>query len=101
MLIDNLFPEVIMFEWDKGNRDKNWQKHQVLNQEIEEVFFNKPLIIMDDQKHSDVELRYYCLGQTNAGRPLFISFTIRNNKIRAISARDQDRQERRVYEKKS
>ena len=87
------------FDWDEGNLDKNWTKHQVSNSEIEELFFNLPLLLADDEKHSQEEKRYYVLGQTNAGRWLFIAFTVRENKIRVISARDMNRKEGRIYAK--
>lgn len=85
------------FEWDDGNRTKNWIKHQVSTSECEEVFFNLPLLLILDVQHSQEERRYYVLGQTNAERKLFISFTIRTNKIRVISARDMSRKERQAY----
>lgn len=85
------------FDWDEGNRDKNWLKHGVSNGECEELFFNLPLIVADDTKHSELEARYFALGQTNTGRLLFLSFTIRADKIRVISARDMSRREREVY----
>ena len=87
------------FEWDEGNSDKNWIKHQVPNSECEELFFNLPLMMVDDQKHSQDEQRYYALGQTNGNRWLFIAFTIRENKIRVISARDMSQNERKAYAK--
>ena len=87
------------FEWDEGNIDKNWINHQVSNSECEEIFFNLPLLLSDDEKHSQYEKRYYVLGQTNARRWLFIVFTIRENKIRVISARDVNRKEERIYAK--
>ncbi len=87
------------FEWDKGNRTKNWLKHQVSPSECEEVFFNLPLLLLDDPRHSQDEKRSYVLGHTNAGRTLFISFTMRINKIRIISAREMSRKERRTYAK--
>jgi uncharacterized protein len=86
------------FEWDDGNRDKNWEKHQVSNSECEEVFFNLPLLLKHDATHSQAEDRYYVLGQTNAGRKLFASFTIRDENIRVISARDMSKRERNFYE---
>lgn len=86
------------FEWDDGNRDKNWEKHQVSNSDCEEVFFNLPLLLHPDQTHSQAEERYYVLGQTNEGRRLFISFTIRGENIRVISARDMSKRERNFYE---
>ena len=85
------------FDWDDGNRDKNWLKHRVSNGECEEVFFNVPLLLAEDVKHSETEQRYLALGRTNGGRLLFISFVIRTDKIRVISARDMHRKERTVY----
>ena len=79
------------FDWDESNRDKNWIAHQVSVGECEEVFFNLPLLAQSDPTHSQAEDRYYVLGQTNAGRRLFIAFTVRNNKIRIISARDMSK----------
>lgn len=79
------------FEWDDGNRTKNWVRHQVSTTECEEVFFNLPLLLADDAQHSQIERRYYVLGQTNGGRQLFIAFTVRINKIRVVSARDMSR----------
>lgn len=86
------------FEWDKGNVDKNRFKHDVNINECEEVFFNKPQVIAYDKAHSQREERYSILGQTTKGRKLNIIFTLRNNKIRAISARDQNKKERKLYE---
>lgn len=86
------------FDWDLGNLIKNQAKHQVKNLECEEVFFNQPLLILPDPKHSQTEIRLYALGKTNNGRLLFIAFTIRNNLIRIISARDMSRKERSHYE---
>jgi len=85
------------FDWDEGNRDKNWLKHRVSNGECEEVFFNVPLLLAENAKHSETEQRYLALGRTNGGRLLFISFVVRTDKIRVISARDMHRKERTVY----
>jgi len=87
------------FEWDKGNQDKNLSKHNVDWYEIEEVFFNLPLIINNDQKHSGKESRYYALGHTNSDRELFVVYTIRGSLIRVISARDMNKKERSIYGK--
>lgn len=87
------------FEWDEGNLFKNWDKHGVTAPECEQIFFNKPLITGSDEKHSKHETRFYVLGQTDTGRLLFVVFTVRNNHIRVISARDMSRKERRAYGK--
>jgi len=89
------------FEWDEHNINKNWEKHSVFYTECEEAFFNKPLLVAEDEKHSDIEQRYYALGMAHSKRRLFIVFTIRKNKIRVISARDMSKNERKVYEQKS
>ncbi len=88
------------FDWNKGNINKNWLKHKVKSKEGEEIFFNKPLLLNFDKKHSREEKRFQALGKTNKGRSLFIAFTFRNKKIRVISARDQNKKERSQYEKK-
>jgi hypothetical protein len=92
-------PAPLAFEWDSANRDKNWEKHKVHYKEAEEIFGNKPIVFLKDIKHSQTEPRYIALGITNQKRNLFVSYTVRDNKIRIISARDQSRRERKIYAK--
>ena len=68
--------------------------------EAEQVFFNAPLLLVADTKHSQGEPRMHALGKTDEARKLHITFTLRNagEKIRVISARDMHRKERAVYE---
>ncbi len=91
--------KVIGFEWDDGNARKN-EQHDVSASEAEQVFFNSPLLVLSDLKHSEAEPRFHALGKTHEGRRLHISFTLRNNGqyIRVISARDMHRKERMIYE---
>ena len=86
------------FQWDEGNVEKNWIKHKVSRVEIEQVFFNRPLVVAEGKKASDQEPRNYTLGQTDEGRRLFIVCTVRDDLIRVISARNMNRRERRAYE---
>lgn len=88
------------FEWDEGNREKNLLKHRVTTKECEEVFFHTLSDAREDTGHSQGEYRFTILGKTSEGRRLYIVFTIRNSKIRVISARDQSKKERRLYENK-
>jgi len=94
-----LFHECIGFEWDQHNIEKNWEKHNVTPLECEQVFFNQPLVIADDIKHSQAEQRFYALGKTDLNRELFVVFTIIKKKIRIISARDMNKKEKRSYER--
>lgn len=93
------FEKIEGFDCDEGNIDKNWSKHKVYYKEAEEVFANKPFYLTFDEEHSQKEERFSILGITNKKRLLAVFFTIRDNKIRIISARNQDKKERKVYEK--
>jgi uncharacterized DUF497 family protein len=94
------FDSVVGFEWDAGNERKSEVKHGVTQVEAEEIFFNQPLLVSADDKHSDEERRYMALGKTNQARALTLIFTLRRDgaPIRVISARDQHRKERQLYE---
>ena len=94
------FEKIEGFDWDAGNERKSEDEHQVSQAEVEQVFFNVPLVLAPDLKHSQTESRFYALGKTIAGRLLHITFTLRfeGRKIRSISVRDMHRKERRVYE---
>lgn len=94
----NMLSQWVGFDWDKGNSRKNWTRHRVTPPECEQIYFNQPLIVKNDIKHSENESRFFALGQTDDDRKLFIAFTVRKDKIRVISARDMSRKEREVYE---
>ena len=87
------------FNWDDGNARKN-EKHGVSMAQAEQVFFNAPLLLLDDASHSQNEPRLHALGKTDDGRALHITFTLRQDEIliRVISARDMHRKERAIYE---
>ena len=87
------------FQWDEENATKNWESHDVTQAECEETFFNQPFVVRRDRKHSQTESRLYGLGRTDAGRLLFIAFTIRGDKVRVISARDMTPAESQRYPK--
>ena len=85
------------FQWDAGNATKIWDRPQARPAECEVLFFNRPLVVGIDEKHSAGEERLYALGQSDSGRLMFVVFTIRGRLIRVISARDMSRKERRIY----
>ena len=92
------FEEFAGFQWDEGNINKNRVKHQVEDWESEQVFFNEPVLVLDDPKHSLIEKRWAAFGRTDAGRLLVVIFTKRENLLRVISARDMNRKEMKFYE---
>jgi uncharacterized DUF497 family protein len=91
------------FEWDDGNARKSGEKHGVSQAEAEQVFFNEPLLIVEDPRHSMHEARLHALGQTDEGRQLHVTFTLRGGarRLRVISARDMSRKERARYAQES
>jgi uncharacterized DUF497 family protein len=91
------------FDWDEGNSRKSAEKHDVSQAEAEQVFFNDPLLIVEDSGHSIHEIRFHALEQTDARRLLHISFTLRDDGrlIRVISARAMHRKERIRYEQEA
>ena len=92
-------PDVLIFEWDEGNSTKSWVKHKVSLKEQEQAFFDKHKRAFKDSDHSQKEERFLLFGKTKKGRMLIIAFTIRNEKIRCISARQMNRKEVPIYEK--
>ncbi|MBA3723963.1 MAG: BrnT family toxin [Candidatus Levybacteria bacterium] len=100
ILQDLALSKVVGFDWDKGNLNKNRLKHNVEQAECEEVFFNKPIIILNDTQHSSTEeKRYKIIGVSTNGRKIALAITTRNNKIRVIMARDQSKKERELFER--
>ena len=93
---------VVGFEWDEGNARKSADKHFVSQAEAEQVFFNDPLVVSQDDKHSSIEQRFHALGQTDAGRRLHVTYMLKQQgtMIRVISARPMSRKERNAYAEK-
>jgi uncharacterized protein len=91
------------FDWDDGNSRKSADKHGLDPAEAEQAFFNDPLLVVEDKRHSGREARLHALGRTDAGRLLHVSFTLRRDDtlIRVISARTMHRKERLRYEQEA
>lgn len=97
-MITDFIPEPVRFEWDKGNLEKNFKKHGVLNEEAESAFFDRGSLLADDLEHSKSEDRFQIIGKSEQGELLNVIFTIRRGKVRIISARKANSKERRLYE---
>ena len=98
MSLDFNFSKIEGYDWDKGNLG-HIKKHNIDYKECEEIFFNKPLFISKDEEHSKIEERLKVLGITNSNKLIFLSLTIRNNKIRVVTARIQNKKERVRFKK--
>ena len=94
--LEQLLASLEGFQWDDGNADKSWRRHGVSQLEAEQVFFNRPIIVLAAARRS-VEQRFFVLGLSDSGRELAIVFTTRGKLVRVISARPMSRRERSVY----
>ena len=87
------------FDWDEGNRTKSAAKHAVRTDEAEEVFTlgqAAPLgVQVNPPAHED---RFGIVWPTSEGRVLHVVFTLRDGKVRPISARPAHKKERELYE---
>ena len=90
---------IVGFDWDEGNIHKNENKHGLKWTAIEEVFFNEPLLIVEDLKHSLDKCRCVALGKNDFDDLVTVVFTIRKNHIRVIFVREMSKKERMIYAK--
>lgn len=77
------------FEWDNGNKTKNYIKHGITIKEAESVFEQPEAIrVLGEQVQPKVnEPRYGILGLTDEFKHVFVCFTIRGSGIRIIHIR--------------
>lgn len=95
--IRELLAQANGFQWDTGNSIKVVSRHGVEPGECEQAFLSEPFLISYDEIHSKTEPRWRALGRTSGERWLFIVFTIRNDLVRVLAARDMNRKERVRY----
>ena len=46
-LLSEFFQDIEGFQWDEANASKNWTRHQVSQTEAEQVFLNRPVVVID------------------------------------------------------
>jgi hypothetical protein len=89
------------FIWLPDMIEKIAAKHRLLQDEVEEVFFNRPVFRFVEFGYRAGEDVYAALGQTDAGRCLIVYFIYKSNRTALIvSARDMDSKERKRYEQR-
>ena len=69
--------KAIGFEWDDGDATKNVRQGLTMA-EAEQVFFNSPLLVLPDMRHSHADPRFHALGKTHVDRGLHITITLRD-----------------------
>ena len=80
--------------------DKLHQKHHITQDEVEQVFFNKPQYRFLEKGRIENENVYSAYGRTDAGRYVTVIFILKfKSRALIISARDMDKKERKQYGK--
>jgi hypothetical protein len=84
------------FEWDEPKAARNWLDHGISFEMAREAFKDAFAVERVDNRHDDNEERVAMLGMVET-RLLFVSYTLRGERIRIISARKAEPHERRRY----
>jgi uncharacterized DUF497 family protein len=83
------------FEWDISKEQANRKKHGIDFRTASKVFLDPYLIEFDDPDVAG-ELRFNAIGLVES-RVLFVTYAIRGDVVRIISARGAEPHERRKY----
>src|SRR5882762_5533268 len=83
-----------MFLWDKENIS-HIARHNISRAEAEQVIENNPFDL--EKQIRDGESRILHLGETTAGRVLFVVVTVRNKMLRVVTAFPANRKARKFY----
>ena len=83
------------FEWDNAKEQANRKKHGIDFRTATKVFLD-PFVIEFDDLDAGGELRFNAIGLVD-GRMLLVTYTMRGNVARIISARGAEAHEKRKY----
>jgi uncharacterized DUF497 family protein len=83
-----------MFLWDKENTS-HIARHNVSRVEAEQVVENNPFDLEKQTRNGEGRILH--LGETTAGRVLFVVVTVRNRMLRVVTAFPANRKARKFY----
>jgi len=87
---------VLKFEWDEKKNTQNKKKHGVSFETVKLIFYDPKRYEMYDKKHSFFEKRWITVGL--AGLTVYrVAYTERSDRIRIISARKADKNDKKEY----
>jgi len=89
---------LITFEWDAQRDAENQAKHGICFETAQYAFFDEQRFIIHDEKHSDREERWFCIGKVK-NQILTVRFTYRAGAIRIFGAAEW-RKWRQFYEER-
>lgn len=87
----------LKFEWDPKKALLNIRRHRVTFEEAESVWQDPSRIEARDEKHSEMEDRWFTIGLSQRLRLVMVIYVERDEAIRIISARRANKTEARSY----
>ena len=87
--------DAVELDWDDSNI-RHVRRHRINPAEVQQVLYNNPLDL--EYETESGEERYKSLGVTDSGRALVVVWTVRELKVRVVTAYSASGQLRQVYE---
>lgn len=84
------------FEWDPQKAVANAEKHGVTFDEASLAFSDPNGVEFFDELNSDEEMRFQLIGISET-RLLFVGYTVRDDRVRIITARKGDAKQTKYY----
>ena len=85
------------FEWDEEKSNTNLEKHRISFESAKNVFLDRKRLNVPDNRKDYGEQRWNTIGNIN-GIIVHVSYTVRENRFRLISARKASKREREYYD---
>ena len=86
--------DVLQFEWDEQNV-RHLALHQIAAVEAEQVILNRPVDLESHLRNGEQRLAQ--IGESEAGRILIVVSTMRDHKVRVVTAWPANKHYRRYF----
>jgi uncharacterized DUF497 family protein len=84
----------MIFDWNDANRN-HIARHNVLPEEVEQLFRNRPLFLSSYNRNGEERLNL--VGETDQRRVLLVVVTWRNDAFRVVTVWDANQSSRNDY----
>jgi hypothetical protein len=88
-----------VFDWDPKKARSTLRRRNIGFEEAAGVLDDWRQVTVEDVEHSTSEPRWRTIGLSDQGRVLAVTWTVREGRVRVISARRATKRERYVYER--
>lgn len=88
-----------MFDWDPQKALATFRRRGISFEEAAAVLDDWRQVTLEDKEHSVHEERWTTIGLSDRARLLVVTWTVREGRVRLISARRATKRERHDYER--